>query len=379
MSSNIRIKHRYKRKFGAFIIIFLVGLGIGIPVGIMLGSSETADVTLTMIYSSEKRAWIESIVSEFVNWYSAKNGGETIAVNFRPMGSRSMCISTITGEIRPVILSPASSIWIYYLNNEWNRIFKTNLINISNSEENIRIIYSPFVIGTWEDFNNTYGITSFNDLRNVAVQSFNLRLSHTDPQLSNSGYMAVVMEVASFFKKNTSEIILNDLLNNSLRVWMHDIEGECEFYGKSTGFLAHRAMDQTLDVFMIYENLVININNGVSGRKAIAIYPRDGTLLADHPFTILKGSWVSKKQYEAAKQFLEFLQLNSTIKEAFQYGFRPYNPKILLNATYNSTFNSIFNYGNGLKRDLTIPLYNPAIQSDVFKYLPDLWLVTKAK
>ncbi|MHA1231939.1 MAG: extracellular solute-binding protein [Candidatus Helarchaeota archaeon] len=373
------IKRRKKRKLTAFFLIFLFGFGLGIPIGLYYGSAEKADVTITMIYGSEKRAWIESLVSDFISWYSARNGGETISVNFRPMGSREMCISTITGEIRPVILSPASSIWLYYLNNEWNDIFGKNIINLSNKEEFIRVIYSPVIIGTWSDFNATYKITSFDDLHDVAVKSFNLHWSHTDPRLSNSGFMGVVMEVASFFKKNTSELVLNDLLNESLKNWMRGLEEEVEFYGKSTGFLAQRAMDQFLDVFIVYENLIININNGVKDRKAIAIYPKDGTLLSDHPFCILKGDWVSQKQYEAAKQFLEYLQLNSTIEKAFQYGFRPYNPNILKNSTYNNTFNSVFIPENGLQHNIDVPIYDPNIQHDVFKYLPDLWLITKAK
>ncbi|MHA1270883.1 MAG: substrate-binding domain-containing protein [Candidatus Helarchaeota archaeon] len=373
------VERRKKKKFGAYILLLIIGIGIGIPLGLFLGGEEVADVSITMIYGSEKRAWIESIVTEFMEWYSERNGGETISVNFRPMGSREMCISTITGEIRPVILSPASSIWIYYINNEWNSIFGRDIINLSNSQENLKVIYSPIIIGTWEDFNGTYNINSFNDLRNIANLPFNLHWSHTDPQLSNSGYMTVSMQVASFFKKNTSEITLNDLLNLTLQSWMSQLESEVEFYGKSTGFLAQRAMDQFLDVFIVYENLIININNGVVGRKAIAVYPEDGTLLSDHPFSILKGDWVTPKQYEAAKQFLEFLSLNSTIEKAFQYGFRPYDSKILQNSTYNSTFNSIFSSINGLQPNINIPIYDPAIQSDVFKYLPDLWLIVKAK
>jgi hypothetical protein len=373
------IKRRKKTKIGAYLLMFIVSFGIGIPLGLFLGSTESADVSITMVYSSEKRAWVESIVTEFVNWYSENNAGETISVNFRPMGSRSMCISTITGEIKPVILSPASSIWLHFLNNRWNDLFGQDIINLSNSAENAVLIYSPFVIGTWEDFNSSQsGIFTFDDLHDIAIKPFDLHWSHTDPQLSNSGFMAVAMQVASYFKENTSEIVLDDLQNQSLRTWMTELESEAEFYGKSTGFLAQRAMDQFLDVFMVYENLIININNGVTGRKAIAIYPEDGTLLADHPFTILKGDWISEKEYYAAKQFLKFIEQNSTIAESFQYGFRPYNPNILSNSTYNATFNSVFNSAHGLSNEIKVPLYDPNIQKIVFDYLPDLWIMCKA-
>ncbi|TFF87850.1 MAG: hypothetical protein EU549_04045 [Promethearchaeota archaeon] len=374
------IKRRKKNKIGVYLFIFIIAFGIGIPVGLFMGSSETADVSITMIYSSEKRAWIESIVTGFVNWYSENNGGETISVNFRPMGSRSMCISTITGEINPILLSPASSIWLHFLNNRWFDIFREDIINLSDNTENAKLIYSPFVIGTWDDFNESVsGIFTFDDLNNIATQAFDLHWSHTDPQLSNSGFMAVAMQVASYFKKNTSEIVLDDLLNESLRIWMRELESEAEFYGKSTGFLAQRAMDQFLHVFMVYENLIININNGiaVSDPKAIAIYPEDGTLLADHPFTILKGDW-TLKEYNAAKQFLKYIEKNSTIAESFQYGFRPYNPNILTNSTYNATFNSFFNSDYGLVREISVPIYDPYIEKTVFDYLPDLWLTCKA-
>ncbi|NHI91266.1 MAG: ABC transporter substrate-binding protein [Candidatus Lokiarchaeota archaeon] len=367
-----QIHRRKKGKKMTYFLLFIIGFSIGIPFGLLLSNQNLNVVTLDMIYSSEKRAWIENIALEFKQWYKNETG-QDIQLNFRAMGSRSMMVSVETGEIQPTILSPASSIWIPFLNSRWT------LGDIINTSKVITPVYSPIVIGTWSSFNNSVGgINNFDDLKKIKATVPDFHWAHTDPQLSNSGFMGVIMQVASFFNKNTSDLVFSDLTNSSLHQWMKILESSILFYGTSTGFLAKKAISGDLNAFLVYENLIIEINKEITTDTAVAIYPGNGTLLSDHPFAILDAPWVTAQERAAAEKFFEFLQLNSTIAKAFNDGFRPTDTSILSNSTYNNTFNSIFNAENGVKYSIPTPIYNPQINSQVLEYIPDLWIITRA-
>ncbi|MFX1449366.1 MAG: hypothetical protein ACFFCM_00905, partial [Promethearchaeota archaeon] len=248
----IKIKRKPKRPKMVFLLLFLLNFSCGVYIGIELGQRQELPgfipvVNLSMVYSSEKKSWINSIVDEFF-FYMLTNGPIPILVkmDFEPMGSRSMVISTITGEIKPTILSPASSIWLDYTNIKLATMGRPPLIFESFGDINLteRVIFSPIVIGTWKLFNfnettNQSRITGFEDLLKLPI----LRWSHTDPQLSNSGTMAVLMEVAAFLGENTNDTTLEDLFDPEMRLKMALIESRIPYYGASTGFLAKKALD----------------------------------------------------------------------------------------------------------------------------------------
>ena len=121
------------------------------------------------------------------------------------------------------------------------------------------------------------------------------------------------------------------------------------------------------------------MNKEVLTDKVVSIYPQNGTLLSDHPFAILDAPWVSQAEQAAAKEFLKFLELNSTIAQAFIDGFRPTNTSILSDIDYNNTFNSIFKAENGVEYSIPVPIYDPQMDAQVLEFIPDLWIVTRAK
>src|SRR5205823_2666753 len=54
----------------------------------------------------------------------------------------------------------------------------------------------------------------------------------------------------------------------------------------------------------------------------VAIYPKEGTLAADHPYAVLNAPWVTSAKRQAAEVFLRYLQ-TSKIQDKFQAaGFR---------------------------------------------------------
>ncbi|MFW9897374.1 MAG: hypothetical protein ACFFD7_16335, partial [Candidatus Thorarchaeota archaeon] len=231
-------------------------------------------------------------------------------------------------------------------------------------------------IATWEAFNQTYGIKGFLDLHNLILNhSVNIRMAHTDPRLSNSGFMSVIMALSAASGVPSANLSMSDLSNLSNQQWLKEFESSAILYGKSTGFLGRYMKNEgpsALNVAFLYENLIRDISSTSTGGKVIAIYPEEGTLYSDHPFCILNGNWISSDQRFVAEKFLEFLNRPETVESALQYGFRPINSSIPLDPT-------VFNYEtNGIAFNITVPELQTPTDGNVLLKIPDLWLLSKA-
>jgi Ca-activated chloride channel family protein len=361
------------------LIAFLVGILLGVVIGYLYGlvvsqvGGET--IRLEMVYGSEKRGWIEEITPFFEDWWAKEHPDVKIEIFFRPLGSRESMIGIITGGIKPTIWSPASTIWIPLANLMWAEEQDSNEILVTEWET---FIYSPIVIGTWEDYAKTHGITSFQSLHDLAIlPESDLKFAHTNPQLSNSGFMAVVLEAAAAASKNPAELTLDDLKRDDVKKWMTELEAKAVYYGDSTGFLIDQASEtgpSGLNAFIVYENLIIEKNlagdpKAVWNQNLKAIYPKEGVLLSDHPFCVLNAPWVSDRQKWAAYEFFRFLKSKEILELATKHGFRLFSTA----AVPPSIFNSV----NGVERTLTIPIHSPP-QGEVLFRINDLWEVSKA-
>ena len=312
--------------------------------------------------------------SNFLAEWNKNNPDTPITIDMHPYGSSDSIISILNGEVFPTIWSPASSIWLPFLNAKWNELHPgETIVNIS---ESVRIIYSPVVIATWESFNKSHPIKSLADIRALNLDpNVDVKMAHTDPRLSNSGFMTVIMALGAASGTATENLTMNDLLDKSYQGWLRDFESSAILYGKSTGFLANYMSTQGpsgLNVAFLYENLIRDISSKAEAGKIIAIYPEEGTLYSDHPFCILNADWISPKQRMVADAFLHFLNETSTVVSAMEYGFRPINPSIALDP-------KVFNYNtNGIAYNLTVPELKAPKDGNVLLKIPDLWLLCKA-
>jgi hypothetical protein len=208
-----------------------------------------------MVYGSEKRGWIEEITPLFEEWWKDEFPEVQIDIYFRPLGSRESMIGVITGGIKPTIWSPASTVWIPLANLMWAEEQGSDEILVTDWET---FIYSPIIIGTWEDYAKTHDIASFQSLHNLAIRpESDLKFAHTNPQLSNSGFMAVILEAAVAASKSPSELSLDDLKRDEVKQWMTELEAKAVYYGESTGFLIDQASEtgpSGLNAFVVYDN-----------------------------------------------------------------------------------------------------------------------------
>ena len=378
-----------KARASTFIFWLLFGFFGGAMIGsLIFADSQEDEIKFTMVYSSEKSSWISESSIKFQKYWDEKRQLDPtlkpINLDFQPYGSGDSLISLLNGEIKPVIWSPASNIWIPLLNSKWSQINDDDALIAPNFT---RLIYSPVVIAVWEDFYNAYPFNGFNELHDLIKENPDLiKMAHTDPRASNSGFMATIMMVSAYLNMDPSKITIDNISNDDVIDYMRVIESSAIFYGKSTGFLGIYMRDQgpdALQVAILYENLVQDYCIPAQekyGQKIKAIYPIEGSLYSDHPFCILNADWITDEQRMVAEEYLSFLQRDEMIEIAISTGFRPINNSFLEDPSIQRTYSLSFNEEHGVTSDPTIILeLFPPTDGTVIARIPDLWLLTRNK
>ncbi len=322
-------------------------------------------VEITFLYSSEKQGWLEEVTPRFEVWFKERFGID-VSVKLVAAGSHET-INLILHGFQPTIWSPASSIWIPYLNEKWKESHGGGEI----AKEWVPLVFSPIVIAGWEDIVRRYNVSGFMDLYRLAKSGVPFKWGHPDPRLSNGGTMVVILEFAEAVGKRPEDLTLDDIKNETVLGIVRTIESHAVAYGKSTGFFGAWAADSgpsAITFFGVYENIVLE--NAVKARKKwgtrlIAIYPKFGTLLSDHPFVILNAEWVTPWQKFVASQYLYFLLQPEIQYIAQKHGFRPSNPSVPIDE-------GIFSLDNGVVRDLKVKVLRPP-SGEVLDALLSLW------
>jgi len=273
-------------------LLFFTGLILGILIASIISSAYFAtmrspttqgmpsSLEIVFLYSSEKQGWIEEVTPEFEQWFRERFGIE-VKVKLIAAGSHES-INMILHGLKPTIWSPASSIWIPYLNSRWKAMYGKGDI----AREWVPLVFSPIVIAGWESFVKRYKIQCFMDLYKLAKQGVRFRWGHPDPRLSNGGTMVVILEFAEAAGKSPDELTVEDVTDPQVMEIVRTIESRAVMYGKSTGFFGAWAADSgptAITFFGVYENIVLE-NSLRALRKwndrLVAIYPSSGTLLS---------------------------------------------------------------------------------------------------
>ncbi len=301
-------------------------------------------VTLTMYYGSEKQAWIQDVVRDFnARGYQACDG--PITVNATPIGSGDSMQQILDGTIKPDIWSPAGSVWITLMNDAWQNKTGKPLVG-SGATDAVSLVTSPVVIAMWQPLAQSLGwpkaAIGWSDLAALAANPQGwaayghpeygaFKFGHTHPDNSNSGLDAVIAEYYAAVGK-TRDLTTDDVVSGQARDFVSRVESSVTHYGDSTGFFATEMFNRGpnyLSAAVMYESLVVQsydpaiYPNAKNFPPVVAIYPKEGTFLSDHPFTIPQASWVTPAKRTSAELFGDFLLAKPQQAKALQYGFRP--------------------------------------------------------
>jgi Ca-activated chloride channel family protein len=305
-------------------------------------------LTLTIVYGSEKKTWLEEQAKSFETTKPKVASGKVIKIDARAMGSGEALQAILGGEVKPHVFSPASGAYISLLNRSWlSQPGHTSPLSPAGEP----VVLSPLVIATWKPMAEALGWPAkqlgWKDLIAVSKNPKGwaahghpewgpFKLGHTHPELSNSGLLSVVAEAYAGAKK-TRGLAVADLSSKPMRDFVAGVEKSIVHYGKSTGFFADKMLERGpayLSAAVLYENLVIESYSKKTDAPfpVVAIYPVEGTFWSDHPYAVLDAPWVGADEREAAQQFLAFLKSKPQQERALALGFRPADTSIPMEA-----------------------------------------------
>lgn len=362
------------------------------PVDLGLGPRVTP-VEVVIWYGTEKEAWLEEAARRF------QARGETVGV--RPisirlvgMGSREIAERTVRQDWsiapRPVVVSPASSLWTDTLASEWaarNRasiivgkatpLALTPLVAVA-WEQRARLLWPDGAARFWNDLHDAIaderGWSAVAEARGFghdtpegreAQRWGPVKLGHTSPLTSNSGTQTLVLMAYAFHNK-TAGLTVADVEDPAFLEWLEEMEVGVYDLGSSTGTLMQQMVQLgpgSYDIAIVYENLAIEYIAAGEQRwnQPLRVYYPPATIFSDHPYAILNDPLTTREEREAARRFQDFLLQRPQQELALQYGFRPIDPDIVPGG--NDAANPFARYaGRGISLDIAAQVESPSPQ-----------------
>jgi Ca-activated chloride channel family protein len=304
-------------------------------------------MVLRVAYSSEKKTWMDAAVQAFEATNPVVNG-KRITVEAKSFGSGEASQAILDGTFKAHVYSPASAAYLALLNKTWQSGANAHSKPLAGAGE--PLVLSPIVIAMWKPMAEALGWPGkdigWKDIIRVSKDPKgwgtlghsewgDFKLGHTQPELSNSGLLAVLAEAYAGAGK-TRGLGAEDVADKKTRAYLASIENAIVHYGKSTGLFTDKMLERGpayMSACVTYENLVIE-SYGKTGAPfpLVAVYPTEGTFWSDHPYAVLDAEWVGADERAAAKVLLDYLRGKEQQEAALALGFRPADPSIATRA-----------------------------------------------
>jgi Ca-activated chloride channel family protein len=327
-------------------------------------------IEVSLIYAPEEDLYIRDVITDFNRSYAQGRNpvtGKNLANGERPIWVEGINASSGTvaqgivnafvapnnvNVSRPVIFSPSVRHWLALVNYQTGQpVFDVNgspstaiapvVIAIWESRLNaIKAKHPGQEIG-WQElfevFNSPDGWRSYGLSGRQAVY-----YGHTDPYVSSTAISTLLAEFyasaryATPNNSNLTQLTLQQVNDPQVQDGVRKIEQLIKHYSsRTTEFKEYIAQGPDyLDFVALEENDLIFINQGKTQykppEKLVALYPKEGTFLHDHPFAIPNAPWVSDEQRAAAKVFTDYVLTKEVQQKVMENGFRPANKDVPL-------------------------------------------------
>jgi Ca-activated chloride channel homolog len=282
-------------------------------------SSGTTPLRLEFVYSPDTERLLAPLIARF-NANAIGVRGRSVRVTGRAITSGEAERMIAAGTLRPVIWGPASSLWGRLLNAHVRR----DWVPLDNPS----IVQSPQVIAIPEKTARKLGWPKrpigWKDIPSFAATG-TFRFGHPNPTTSTSGLSAVAAEYYAVTGK-IAGLTIDDV--NRARPDVRKIEASVVHYTPTADdFLAQLARygPRYASAVVVQETQVVQFNER-SPWRLVAVYPADGTFIADYPYVVLDAPWVSSDERAAARAFWRWLRGEVTPEAAARNGYRVATP-----------------------------------------------------
>jgi hypothetical protein len=348
-------------------------------------------ITISLLYSTEKEAWLEEVIAEFERQDMRVNG-RPVQVQMEKMGSREIYLAVLDGTRQPDIISPASSLQISILQDLSQSQFGRPMVNQADTQICRSVVRTPLVLAAWNERADVlWGQAENQDfwkaLQEALVNPAGwaaygqsewgfVKFGHTDPLKSNSGFMTILLMTYAYHEK-IAGLGIADINNDpDFQEWFVAFERSITEFEYSTGPLMQKMVSygpSVYDVVAVYEATAIEQAENAVGRYGdLRFYYPPATVWSDHPFCVLQADWVTEERRQASSLFIDYL-LSAPAQEAalLRYGFRPAQTGTI---NLNQAGSPFIRYGgNGLRADLSGLPEVEVPEGAVLNTLLDLW------
>ena len=249
---------------------------------------------------------------------------------------------------KPTIFSPATSLWLSLVNYQAGK----PVFDVANTPATTNI---PVVIAIWESrlraieaknngqpvgweellqvFNSPNGWADYG----LAGTRTTVYYGHTNPLVSSTALSTLIAEFSASAQQARGDsfngLTIDDVRSPEVQQNVRNIEKLVRHYAeRTTEFKEYIARGPDyLDFVALEENDLISINrNKASAEKLIALYPKEGTFMHEHPFAIPNAEWVSAEQKVAAELFTQYILTEEVQRQVLENGLRPVNPAVAI-------------------------------------------------
>jgi Ca-activated chloride channel homolog len=254
---------------------------------------------------------------------------------------------------KPDVWSPSTSLWLPLLEAKLSAAQKSSMIPALSSVPHIAT--SPMVVAMPRPMAEALGWPTASigwaDLLRLASTHSGwalyghpewgpFLLGKTNPNFSSAGLEATIAAYYAAVHR-TGNLTPADIDDATSRRFVAGVEQSIIRYGdNSTTFFSDWSRADAAGQAMTYisalvteENLVAAYNDGNPtddpaqvGRNPkphvplVAVYPKEGTSMADHPYVVLSAPWVTDAERAAADAFLAYLR-SPRVQRAFQANY----------------------------------------------------------
>jgi Ca-activated chloride channel family protein len=325
--------------------------------GLIIVPPPPGCIRLTVAASNEKSALLALIAKDYERRLPSVDGRcIEVQVARKPSGEAEEALARGWDERSdgplPVIWSPAAKTWVALLERHRSIAGLPPIAPPSNPV----IVRSPLVIAMLEPMARAMGWPTedigWSDVFDLArdprgwgslghQEWGQFKLAKTSPAISTSGLHALI---ATYYAGKGTGVGVE--IAPETIAFMRGVESSVVHYGDAVMTFLTDLLDcdnrrealKCVSAIAVEEKQVWDYNNGnpasdvtenvvrrVPFVPLVAIYPREGTLVADHPFVVLNATWVDDAERHAASNFLEYLQGSEAQRRFKQAALRGYD------------------------------------------------------
>jgi ABC-type glycerol-3-phosphate transport system substrate-binding protein len=301
-------------------------------------------VEIVIIHGHEKTEWLDAATRQF------HASHPDIAVKLIAKSSLASAEAILEGTEQPTLFSPADSTALDLLAEDWADLHRSALFAPPGPDAPRPLLLTPLVFVGWQDRIDALlkpdGVISWQSLhralaagnpkddRERRLQGVpGLRLGHSEPDRSNSGFQTLLSLTLDYFGRDGFR--RDDLLRPKYQEFVENIERGVVRGGQPYGGTLMADMVRfgpaKYDVAVVYESLAItNLAMGESRWGKLKVSYPATTIWSDNPIALLQGAWVTEPQKAAARLFIDHLRSQPMQELAMRFGFRPAEPSVPL-------------------------------------------------